>query len=102
MKFNRLVFSHILTAMRTDEIPLAYAPNAHRIPGFGIYNVRLGKISAAAFAFFIRFVSALLAYMDFASPDEMHFPRHELMTPTAFVHGFTCIISIRLSVCQRR
>ena len=92
MKFNRLVFSHILTAMRTDEVPRAYAPNAHRVPGFGIYNVLLGKISAAAFAFFIRFVSALLAYMDFASPDEMHFPLYDPMTTSAFTHDITTCI----------
>ena len=102
VKFNGFVFIYVFTAMRTDEVTLARAPDAHGFPGFGINDILIGKIPAAAFAFFICFVGAIQAYMDLAPSNEMHFSLYSPMTTSAFTHDITtCIISIPLFVCRR-
>jgi hypothetical protein len=102
VKFNRLIFSYILAAMGTNEVTFACTPDAHGLPGLGINNILIGKISAAALAFFKRFMSAIPAYMDIAAFDEMHFPLYDPVTTAAFTHDITAfIISIRLFACRR-
>lgn len=101
VKFNCLVFSHVFTAMRTNEVTLARAPDAHGIPGLGRNDILIGKISPAAWAFFVCFVSAITAYLDIAPLDETHFSLYNPMTASAFTHDITTGISLPLFVCRR-
>ena len=93
MKFNCLIFSYVFTAVRTNEVTLACAPDAHGFLVPGIDKILTGKILSAALAFFVCFMNTILAYTDTASFDEMHFPFCDPMTTSAFIHDITFCIS---------
>ena len=100
VKFNSLVLSHVFTAMRTDKVTLARAPDTHGF-GPGVNDILTGKIPAAALAFFVCFMGAIPAYMDLAPLDKIRFPLYIPMTTSAFAHNIISrIISIRLSVSR--
>ena len=93
MEFNCIIFSYVFTAVRTNEVTLACAPDAHGILVPGIDKILTGKILTAAFAFFVCFMNTILAYADSAPFDEMHFPFCDSMTTSAFAHDITSRIS---------